>query len=78
MKKMKDANYEDYFLNWGRIWCLKAREQYLSMLLVMDVHGPSILRANMPPRNFEEWYQTFNVKSTDKMFIKPSQRVVIW
>lgn len=78
MKKMKDANYEEYFLNWGRIWCLKAHEQYLSMLLVMDVHGPSILRANMPPRNFEEWYQTFNVKSTDKMFIKPSKRLAIW
>ena len=78
MKKMKDANYQEYFENWGRIWCLKAHEQYLGMLLVMDVHGPSILRANMPPRNFEEWYETFNVKSTDKMFIKPSKRVVIW
>lgn len=78
MKKMKDANYEEYFLNWGRIWCMKAREQYRAMLLVMDVHGPNILRANMPPRNFEEWYETFGVKSTDKMYIKPSKRVVIW
>ncbi|MBR2918630.1 MAG: flagellin biosynthesis protein FlgM, partial [Clostridia bacterium] len=43
-----------------------------------DVHGPHILRANIPPRNFPEWYSTFNVKKTDKMYIAPSKRIVIW
>ena len=78
MKKMNDANYEEYFMNWARVWCLKATDQYRTLLLTMDVHGPSILRANMPPRNFEEWYQTFDVKKTDKMYIVPNKRVVIW
>ena len=50
----------------------------LALLLKLDVHGPSILRANMPPRNFEEWYKTFDVKKTDKMYIEPKKRVVIW
>ena len=78
MKKMKDANYEEYFLNWARIWCQKAKPEYQALLLTMDVHGPVILRTNMPPRNFEEWYETFNVKKTDKMYITPNKRVVIW
>ena len=78
MKKMANANYEEYFLNWARVWCRKATDQYNSLLLTMDVHGPSILRANMPPRNFEEWYQTFDVKKTDKMYIAPNKRVIIW
>ena len=78
MKKMKDANYEEYFINWARVWCRKATDQYNALLLTMDVHGPSILRANMPPRNFDEWYETFNVKKTDKMFIPAKKRVVIW
>ena len=29
-------------------------------------------------RNFEEWYKTFDVKKTDKMYIAPNKRVVIW
>ena len=78
MKGMKDANYEEYFLNWAKIWCQKAKPEYQALLLTMDVHGPVILRTNMPPRNFEEWYETFNVKKTDKMYIAPNKRLIIW
>ena len=78
MKNMKDANYEEYFLNWARVWCQKAKPEYQALLLTVDVHGPVILRTNMPPRNFEEWYQTFDVKKTDKMYIEPKKRLIIW
>lgn len=78
MSKTENASYEEYFTNWAKVWCLKAKPEYLQLLLNLDVHGPSILRANMPPRNFPEWYETFKVKKTDKMYIAPSKRVVIW
>ncbi len=78
MSKTPNASYEEYFMNWAKVWCLKAKPEYLQLLLNLDVHGPSILRANMPPRNFTEWYETFNVKKNDKMYIAPSKRIVIW
>jgi len=78
MSKTNNVSYEEYFTNWAKVWCLKAKPEYLQLLLNLDVHGPSILRANMPPRNFSEWYETFNVKKTDKMYITPSKRIVIW
>ena len=78
MSKTENASYEEYFTNWAKVWCLKAKPEYLQLLLNLDVHGPNILRANMPPRNFQEWYDTFNVKKSDKMYIAPSKRVVIW
>ena len=78
MSKTEGANFEEYFANWAKVWCIKAKPEYLQLLLNLDVHGPNILRANMPPRNFPEWYETFNVKKTDKMYIAPSKRVVIW
>ena len=28
MKGMKDANYEEYFLNLARVWCQKAKPEY--------------------------------------------------
>ena len=78
MSGMKDADYKEYFFNWARVWCMKAREEYLKLLLQIDVHAPSVLRANMQPRNFTEWYDTFEIKSTDKMYIAPQKRVIIW
>ena len=78
MSKMESASYEQYFANWAKVWCLKAKPEYLQLLLNLDVHGPSILRANMPPRNFKEWYDTFNVTKKDQMYIAPSKRIIIW
>ena len=78
MKKTKNASYEEYFTNWAKVWCMKAKPEFLQLLLNLDVHGPSMLRANIPPRNFKEWYKTFDVKRSDKMYIKPSKRIVIW
>ena len=78
MGKTDGASYEEYFTNWAKVWCVKAKPEYQQLLLNLDVHGPNILRTNMPPRNFPEWYKTFNVKKTDKMYIAPKKRVVIW
>ena len=78
MSKTEGASYEEYFYNWARVWCQKAKPEYQQLLLSVDVHGPAILRANMPPRNFEPWYETFGVKETDGMYIAPEKRVVIW
>ena len=78
MSKTPNASYEEYFTNWAKVWCIKAKPEYQQLLLNLDVHGPAILRTNMPPRNFPEWYETFNVKKTDKMYLAPNKRVVIW
>jgi putative endopeptidase len=78
MQRTEDASYEEYFANWAKIWCEKSRPEFAQMMLSVDVHGPCILRANMPPRNFPEWYKTFDVKDTDGMYIAPEKRIVIW
>lgn len=78
MSRTEDVSFEEYFANWARVWCQKAKPEYQDLLLQVDVHGPNYLRANMPPRNFPEWYETFGVKKTDGMYLAPSKRVVIW
>ena len=78
MSRTDGASYEEYFTNWAKVWCEKAKPEYLQMLINIDVHGPNILRTNMPPRNFTEWYETFGVKDTDGMYIEPSKRIIIW
>ena len=78
MSHTEGVSFEEYFTNWARVWCQKAKPEYQALLLQVDVHGPNCLRANMPPRNFPEWYAAFHVKKTDGMYLAPSRRVVIW
>ena len=78
MRNLKGANFEEYFTNWAKVWCMKAKPEYLSLLLSVDVHAPAYLRANMQPRNFDEWYSTFGVTKKDKMYLAPNRRVGIW
>ena len=78
MSNSEGVSFEEYFANWARVWCLKAKPEYQALLLQVDVHGPAYLRTNMPPRNFPEWYATFGVKKTDGMYLAPSKRVIIW
>ena len=78
MHGLPDPDYKAYFLNWGRVWGLKAKESYIKLLLTIDEHSPHELRANMIPRNFKEWYETFDVKPTDKMYLPEDKRIVIW
>ena len=78
MSRTEGASYEEYFTSWARVWCQKAKPEYSQLLLSVDVHGPCILRANIPPRNFKEWYDTFGVTDADKMYIAPDKRIVIW
>ncbi|MBQ4448335.1 MAG: M13 family peptidase [Clostridia bacterium] len=78
MHGMENADYKAYFMNWARIWCQKAKEEYIQLLLANDVHSPAPLRANMMPRNFNEWYEAFGVTENDGMYIAPEKRISIW
>ena len=78
MHTLDNADFKEYFKNWARVWCMKAKKEYIQLLLTNDVHAPAELRANIQPRNFAEWYEAFDVKPTDKMYIAPEDRVTIW
>ncbi len=78
MHTLDNANFQEYFMNWARVWCIKAKEEYIQLLLANDVHSPAVLRANMSPRNFSEWYEAFDVTDKDQMYIAPEKRISIW
>ncbi len=50
----------------------------IQLLLARDVHAPAPIRANIPPRNFSEWYEAFGVTDKDQMYIAPNKRISIW
>lgn len=71
-------NFQEFFIQYAKVWCMKAKPEYLQLLLSIDVHAPAKLRADIQPRNFKEWYEAFDVKPSDGMYLEPSKRLNIW
>lgn len=77
-KRDSDFSAEDYFINFATIWRMKAREEYLQLLISIDVHAPGKLRTNVQVPNFDDFFTTFDVKEGDGMWRAPEDRVIIW
>ena len=77
-KKRSDHNLEEFFSNWARVWRNKSSVEYSQLLLRVDVHGPSILRANMQLSNMPEFQELYQIKKDDKMFLPKDKMVSIW
>jgi len=67
-----------FFLAWAQVWKGKYRDEALVNLIKTNPHSPVMYRANGPLRNFDPWYQAFEVKPGDAMYVAPEQRVRIW
>jgi putative endopeptidase len=67
-----------FFLSWAQVWRAKYRDEALRTLVMSDTHSPPYFRVNGPVRNMDEWYEAFNIQPTDKLYLKPEDRVRIW
>ena len=67
-----------YFLGYALSWVGHYRNESIALRLMTDVHSPNFLRINGPVSNLPEFYEAFNVKPGDKMYMPDSTRVKIW
>ncbi|MFK2872383.1 M13 family metallopeptidase [Dyella lipolytica] len=66
-----------FFLAFGQAWRSKIRDAALRQQLSTDVHAPEDFRA-LTVRNIDGWYDAFNVKPGEKLYLAPDDRVKIW
>lgn len=66
------------FIGWSQVWRRNYRDEELGRRLMTDSHSPSHFRAMGTPRNIPAFYQAFDLKEGDKMFLSPEDRVKIW
>ncbi|HNR77284.1 MAG TPA: M13-type metalloendopeptidase, partial [Parvularculaceae bacterium] len=67
-----------FFLAYGQIWRRKYTDADLRHRMYADPHSPSEFRVNGIVRNMDAWYEAFNVKPGDKLYLAPDERVRIW
>lgn len=66
-----------FFLGYAQVWRIKTREEALRQQLLTDPHSPGEFRV-LEVRNSDNWYKAFNPKPTDKLYLKPEDRVKVW
>ncbi|MEI6408349.1 MAG: M13 family metallopeptidase [Bacteroidota bacterium] len=67
-----------YFLGYALGWMYNFREASIASQIMTDVHAPAKQRVNGPMPNVPEFYEAFNVKPGNKLFIADSLRVILW
>jgi predicted metalloendopeptidase len=67
-----------FFAGWAQVWRNKSRQQEEIRLLAVDPHSPAQFRAWGAAVNQAAFYEAYSVTASDKMYLPPEQRVVIW
>jgi putative endopeptidase len=66
-----------FFKAWANIWKLNIKEDNKIMLLNCDPHSPCDFRGNLV-KNFDDFYEVYDIKENDKMYIKKNNRLIMW
>jgi len=67
-----------FFMGWAQVWRRNMREKRARQLILIDPHAPAVYRVSGPLQNMPEFYEAFDVKETDELYIPVEDRVKIW
>ncbi|GAA0727850.1 M13 family metallopeptidase [Aquimarina litoralis] len=67
-----------FFMSWATVWRTKIREDALRTQIKTDPHSPGTTRAIQPLLNVQAFYDAFDIKEGDSMYLAPEKRVSIW
>jgi putative endopeptidase len=67
-----------FFLGYAQSWRQKSTDDSIRQQIVSNSHAPVEYRVNGIVRNMDAWYEAFDVKPGDKLFLAPQDRVRLW
>jgi putative endopeptidase len=73
----KFSGDQQFFVSFAQAWRGKAREPALRNQILTDGHAPARYRAGTV-RNLDQWYQAFDVRPGEKLYLAEKDRVRVW
>lgn len=67
-----------FFLAYAFSFAGNIRDEKLATQLLSDTHSPAPARINLIVRNLDAFYEAFDLKPGDPMYLAPADRVRIW
>ncbi len=67
-----------FFLAYAGVWAANITEEEIRQLTKMDPHSLGEWRVNGALPHINAWYDAFNVKPSDKMYLPEDERLKLW
>ena len=67
-----------FYIGYATLWAQNITEKEMENLTKNDVHSLGRNRVNATLRNIQTWYDAFDVKEGDAMYMPVEERVIIW
>lgn len=77
-KKATTENYKTIFETYALMWAEQSTKFFESMILRYETHSPSKNRTNAVLSSIDKFYEVYDIKESDKMFVKKEDRVKVW
>lgn len=74
----KDFDYEKMYISYGKMWYASSTRERLINNSISDVHSNSRIRVNRVLQSCDKFYEVFDIKPGDGMYVEPENRVHIW
>jgi len=78
VEKQENFDYDEFFRSYAWLWRIDSSYKRDMMILKDDPHPLAYLRVNTVVQQFDEFYETYDVKEGDGMYLAPEDRIVIW
>ncbi len=80
--KIADKNYvrehdREFFIAFAQGWRVRINDAAMRVQLASNDHAPEMFRVSTV-RNLDAWYDAFDVKPGDRLYLKPTERVRVW
>ncbi len=76
--KVEGFDYDKFFTKYAQMNCSLGKYSTELNQLLQDEHPLNYSRTNVPVQQFEEFYETYDVKEGDNMYLAPEDRLIIW
>ncbi|MFZ6776399.1 M13 family metallopeptidase [Undibacterium sp. Ji83W] len=67
-----------FFMGYAQVWRSKVLKNLMITQLKSDFRAPAEIRANGSLRNISSFYDAYQIKEGDQMYLAPTERVSIW
>ncbi|SFQ17104.1 putative endopeptidase [Butyrivibrio proteoclasticus] len=76
--KEESFDYKKFFESYANVWKNISTYEAIYSQLTQDAHPLDYLRVNVTSQQFDEFYEAFDVKEGDGMYLAPEDRILIW
>ena len=71
-------NMKDFFSSFAKIWKAKRRREAIILNNDQNPHPAEEYRVNGTVKNIDEFYEVYDIREGDSMYLSPADRVKMW